>query len=103
MLSHIPFLVFQIVIFHESLPTKILYISRASPILTMHLAHSSLQDFIIPTIQRDVGMELLYQNTKLTAWSNVILEKLTVTQLVKKFPAFYVTWMFITMFRRAHN
>jgi hypothetical protein len=34
---------------------------------------------------------------KLTPWSTV-LEKLTVPQLVKKFPAFYGTQRFITVF-----
>jgi hypothetical protein len=34
----------------------------------------------------------------LTPWSRVLLEKLTVTQLVKKFPAFYGTRRFITVF-----
>jgi hypothetical protein len=38
---------------------------------------------------------------KLTPWSRVLLEKLTVTQLVKKFPAFYGTPKFIAMFTRA--
>jgi hypothetical protein len=33
-----------------------------------------------------------------TPWSRVLLEKLTVTQLVKKFPAFYGTRKFITVF-----
>jgi hypothetical protein len=37
----------------------------------------------------------------LTPWSRV-LENLTVTQLVKKFPAFYGTWRFITVFIQAH-
>jgi len=35
-------------------------------------------------------------------WNRVILEKLTVTQLVKKFTTFYWTWKFITMFTRTH-
>jgi hypothetical protein len=34
----------------------------------------------------------------LTQWSRVLLEKLTVPLLVKKFPAFYVTRRFITAF-----
>ena len=33
-----------------------------------------------------------------TPWSRVLLEKLTVSQLVKKFPAFYGTRRFITAF-----
>jgi hypothetical protein len=36
-------------------------------------------------------------------WNNDILEKLTVSQLVKKFPAFYGTWRFITAFTRARH
>ena len=36
----------------------------------------------------------------LTPWSTVFLEKLTVFQLVKKFPAFYGTRKFITAFTR---
>jgi hypothetical protein len=35
-------------------------------------------------------------------WSRVLLEKLTVTQLVKKFPAFHGTQSFIIVFTRAH-
>ena len=37
----------------------------------------------------------------LTPWSRVLLEKLTVLQLVKKFPAFYGTRKFITAFTSA--
>jgi len=33
----------------------------------------------------------------LTPWIRVLIEKLVVTQLVKKFPAIYGTKMFITM------
>jgi hypothetical protein len=39
---------------------------------------------------------------QLTPWSRV-LEKLTVTQLVKKFPTFYGTQMFITVSTRAYH
>jgi hypothetical protein len=39
----------------------------------------------------------------LTPWSRVLLEKLTVTQLVKKFCAFYGTQRFIAVFTRAHH
>jgi hypothetical protein len=35
--------------------------------------------------------------------SRVLLEKLTVTQLVKKFPAFYGTRRFITVFTKADH
>jgi hypothetical protein len=41
--------------------------------------------------------------TILTAWSRGLFEKLTVSQLVKKFPAFYGTRRFITAFTTAHH
>jgi len=39
----------------------------------------------------------------LTPWSRVLLEKLTGSQLVKKFPAFYGTRKFITAFPSARH
>jgi hypothetical protein len=36
-------------------------------------------------------------------WSKVLLEKLTVTHLVKKFPAFYGTRRFVTVFIGARH
>jgi len=36
-------------------------------------------------------------------WSRVLLDKLTVSQLVKKFPAFYETGKFITAFTSARH
>jgi hypothetical protein len=39
----------------------------------------------------------------LTTWSRVLLEKLVVPELVKKFSIFYGTQWFITMFTRAHH
>jgi len=39
----------------------------------------------------------------LPAWSRVLLEKLTSSKLVKKFPEFYGTLMFIIAFTRAHH
>jgi hypothetical protein len=38
-----------------------------------------------------------------TPWSKVLLEKLTGSQPVKKFPAFYGTRRFITAFTSAHH
>jgi len=40
---------------------------------------------------------------KKTPWGRVLLEYLTVTQLVKKFPALYGSWRFITVFTSAHH
>jgi hypothetical protein len=39
----------------------------------------------------------------LIPWSRVLLEKLTGSQLVKKFPSFYGNQRFITAFTRAHH
>ena len=39
----------------------------------------------------------------LTPWSRVLHEKLTDSQLAKKFPAFYATRMFITAFTSARQ
>jgi hypothetical protein len=36
-------------------------------------------------------------------WSRGLLEKLRVSQLVKKFPAFYGTWRFIIAFTRTRH
>jgi hypothetical protein len=40
---------------------------------------------------------------KLSPWSTILLQKLIVTQIVKKFPEFYWTWMFITASTRTPN
>ena len=46
----------------------------------------------------------LIDNTYLfTPWNRVLLEKLTGLQLVKKFPAFYGTRMFITALTSARH
>jgi hypothetical protein len=39
----------------------------------------------------------------LTAWSRVLLEKVTGSQVVKKFPAFYGTQRFIIVFTSVHH
>ena len=39
----------------------------------------------------------------LTPWRRVLLEKLTGSQLLKKFPAFHGTLKFITAFTNAKN
>jgi len=42
-------------------------------------------------------------NFLLTPYSRILLEKLNVSQVVKKFPAIYGTRRFITAFTRTHN
>jgi hypothetical protein len=46
---------------------------------------------------------IAWGNYLLTPWSRVLFEKLTGFQLVKKFPAFYGTRMFITVFTSARH
>jgi hypothetical protein len=43
------------------------------------------------------------ENSKITSWSRILLEKLTVPQLVKKFPTLYGTARFIAVCTRAHH
>jgi hypothetical protein len=50
-----------------------------------------------------VSEPVLVINLNLTSWSRVLSEKLTVPQLLKKFPAFYVTRRFITALTRARH
>jgi len=59
----------------------------------MHSNHEFLCGFT-QSLQADAGHNL---NNLLTPWSRVLLEKLIVTQLVKKFPTFYGTQRFITI------
>jgi len=48
-------------------------------------------------------MILLKLTNYVTPWSRVLLEKIIITQLVKKFSTFYGTHMFVTMFTRARH
>jgi hypothetical protein len=54
----------------------------------------------IVILKTAIYMIVLLLSTFITIWSRVLLEKLTVTQLVK-FPAFHGTRSFITMFTKA--
>jgi hypothetical protein len=47
--------------------------------------------------------ERMEESSSPTPRSRVLLENLTVTQLVKKFPTFYGTSKFITVFTKAHQ
>jgi hypothetical protein len=57
--------------------------------------------------KQEINTEFCWGNflgSYITPWSRVLLEKLTVTQLVKKFPAFFFgTLRFITVIKRARN
>jgi prolipoprotein diacylglyceryltransferase len=49
-----------------------------------------------------MGFNLAFK-VLITPWSRVLPEKLTGSQLVKKFPVFYGTGRFITAFTRARH
>jgi hypothetical protein len=42
-----------------------------------------------------------HNSLKLSIWGKILLQKLIIAQLVKKFSAFYETQMFITVFTGA--
>jgi len=50
-----------------------------------------------------VAVRITYLLNLLIAWNKVLLEKLTGSQLVKKFPIFYGMWKFITAFTRVRH
>jgi len=66
--------------------------------------HNHLLYTCLPTYYTLTNLLPIYLLTYLlTPWSRVLLEKLTVFQLVKKFPAFYGTLTFITAFTSARH
>jgi hypothetical protein len=64
-----------------------------------HLKNSTACVYIV---LRKVNVKLPAMN-ELTPWRTVLPEKLTGPQLVKKFPAFYGTRKFITVFTKARH
>jgi hypothetical protein len=57
--------------------------------------------FLILVFVVHTPLLLLFVAAQLTPWRRVLMKKLTVTQLVKKFPAFYGTRRIINVFTRA--
>ena len=67
-------------------------------------AHARTHTYICMCVCVRVFMLLTYIHTYLlTPWNRVLLEKLTGSQLVKKFPAFYWSRRFTTAFTRARH
>jgi hypothetical protein len=64
-----------------------------------------LISFAIGLHEAEIKMPKFFTNIQLpvTPWSRVLLESLRVSQLVKKFPAYYGILRFITAFTRAHH
>ena len=68
--------------------------------LALTLIHSST---LTHSHTRSLALTLIHSSThSLSPWSRVLREKLTGSQLVRKFPAFYGTQRFITAFTSAH-
>ena len=65
----------------------------------LHKIHQYVSQGLCPlglkTSMLDISMHIA---CLLTLWSRVLLEKLTSSQLVKKFPTFYGTQRFVTAF-----
>jgi len=74
---------------------------ESSPPWKSQISH--FWQYVINSRKRAIIEALMFSKLDLTPWSSVILDKLTVTQIVKKFPAFYWTPRFITVFTRARH
>ena len=70
---------------------------------TTTICTAALHDWPLPhTLTYLLTYSLTHSLThSLTPWSRVLLEKLTGFQLVRKFPALYGTWRFVTAFTSA--
>ena len=58
---------------------------------------------ICPRVAHSAAVIIYLLSYLLTAWSRVLLDKPTGSQLVKKFPAIYGTRRFITAFTNARH
>jgi hypothetical protein len=74
--------------FHNRLPLSFLWLTWIVPSLTL--------------LHVKFNMHYNISEAWLTLWNRVLLGKPTVTQLVKKFPTFWETWKFTTIFTTAH-
>jgi len=62
-----------------------------------------VQGLLSLSVSRDLSYSSFLLTYSLTPWSRVLHEKLTSSQLVKKFPAFYGSRRFITAFTSARH
>jgi hypothetical protein len=68
----------------------------------LFLSHCALYRSALSLLHNILTCVTLSLTNKLTTWSRVVFQKVTVPQLVKKFPPFNVTLRVITAFTRAH-
>ena len=83
---------------------SIYYLPTHPPILPTYLSMHLLP--IYPPTYLPTYLPIhpsIYPSICIYPWSTILPEKLTVPQLVKKFPAFYRNRMFITAFRIARH
>ena len=71
--------------------------------LTQSLHRERMTGGILQQAETSCRLLKLLRTHLLTPWSKVLLQKLTGSQLLKKFPAFYGTRRFITAFRRVRH
>jgi hypothetical protein len=69
-------------------------------VLSLHCSAPTVHQALPSGPSEAMGYEYNYL---LTPWSRVLLEKLTGSQLIKKFPAFYGTRKFVTAFKSARK
>jgi len=69
---------------------------------TLHLTKEIILSHVYPSRERQIGRKhpTPVSQYRITPRSGVLLQKLTVSQLVKKFPTFYGTRRFITALTR---
>jgi len=90
----------------RTLPTNIKLVrrERIRSINRQYLKKNALPYWHVPlqlSTRSDQNISRL--NSILPPWNRVLLQNLTVLQLVRKFPKFYTTCKFITVLARAHH
>jgi hypothetical protein len=84
------------------LPSQVEWSSQAQFVLEHSIITCNVFITTAGTTPLNIALRSTLQNNWVTPWSRV-LGKLTVTQLVNKFPVFYVTLRFITVFTTARH
>jgi len=79
------------------------FVLQLHPVIILIIVFHSLRTLLLLTDfpQNMKPLSITAWEYLLTPWNRVFLEKLTSFQQVKKFPTFYGTWRFITVFTSA--